>query len=540
MKEFNITGSCFPDQHYMVDIGNRLERVKSLIDDGKYFCINRGRQFGKSTTLEAVASDLADKYFVIFLSFEGVGDAAFDGDTAFVLTFASKLKELIDEGVWADPQGDFTALLADLTKMPMEEREAMMRCASFIGKLVRAIPKPVVLLIDEVDQAGNHDSFIHFLALLRDRYLKRKRFATFQSVILAGVYDIKNLKLKIRDPEEHQYNSPWNIAAPFDEDMTLSEEGIAGMLRDYENDHHTGMDIALIAKLVRDYTGGYPFLVSRLCMLMDEQQNEKLKIENGKCGDGEGVGGWNKEGFLAAVKAVLKEKSTLFDDLIKKLDQFPRMHDMLASILFNGEDIAFSAYTKEIDLASMFSIIRDRNGKVAIHNRIFEIWLYNAFSSEMEMENRLYRNAAIEKPFFVKTDHTLDMPLILKRFAETFNDIYGDRDDRFREDEGRRYFMLYIKPIINGVGNYYIEAETRDGTRTDMVIDYCGRRYVIEMKIWRGESYNQRGEEQLAKYLDYFKLDTGYMVSFCFNKNKAPGLKDPIQVGTRTLVEVVV
>ena len=28
---------------------------------------------------------------------------------------------------------------------------------------------------------------------------------------LAGVYDIKNLKLKLRPGSEHQYNSPWNI-----------------------------------------------------------------------------------------------------------------------------------------------------------------------------------------------------------------------------------------------------------------------------------------------------------------------------------------
>ena len=67
-----------------------------------------------------------------------------------------------------------------------------------------------------------------------------------------------------------------------------------------------------------------------------------------------------------------------------------------------------------------------------------------------------------------------------------------------------------------------------------------GRRYVIEMKIWRGEAYNERGEKQLADYLDRFGVDVGYMVSFCFNKNKVPGLKPPIRIGGRTLVEAVV
>ena len=63
---------------------------------------------------------------------------------------------------------------------------------------------------------------------------------------------------------------------------------------------------------------------------------------------------------------------------------------------------------------------------------------------------------------------------------------------------------------------------------------------VIEMKIWRGEAYNERGEKQLADYLDRFDVQVGYMVSFCFNKNKVPGLKPPVKIGTRTLVEAVV
>jgi hypothetical protein len=33
-----------------------------------------------------------------------------------------------------------------------------------------------------------------------------------KNVILAGVHDVKSLKLKIRADEDHKYNSPWNIA----------------------------------------------------------------------------------------------------------------------------------------------------------------------------------------------------------------------------------------------------------------------------------------------------------------------------------------
>lgn len=64
----------------------------------------------------------------------------------------------------------------------------------------------------------------------------RRLESTFQSVILAGVYDIKNLKLKIRLEKEHQYNSPWNIAADFTVDMSFAAGEIAGMLEEYEAD----------------------------------------------------------------------------------------------------------------------------------------------------------------------------------------------------------------------------------------------------------------------------------------------------------------
>ena len=90
----------------------------------------------------------------------------------------------------------------------------------------------------------------------------------FHSVILAGVYDIKNLKLKLRPESEHQYNSPWNIAVNFDADLEFHAKDIAGMLTEYEKDHITGMDICAMAKELYDYTSGYPFLVSRLCQIM--------------------------------------------------------------------------------------------------------------------------------------------------------------------------------------------------------------------------------------------------------------------------------
>ncbi|MDE6915788.1 MAG: 9-O-acetyl-N-acetylneuraminate esterase, partial [Lachnospiraceae bacterium] len=96
-----------------------------------------------------------------------------------------------------------------------------------------------------------------------------------------------------------------------------------------------------------------------------------------------------------------------------------------------------------------------------------------------------------------------------------------------------------LKPIINGTGNYYIEAQTRDAKRTDVIVDYLGEQYIVELKIWHGSEYNERGEKQLSEYLDYFHKDKGYLLSFNFNKKKEIGVKE-IQVGGKTIVEAVV
>ena len=131
------------------------------------------------------------------------------------------------------------------------------------------------------------------------------------------------------------------------------------------------------------------------------------------------------------------------------------------------------------------------------------------------------------------------MKLVFEKFVQHFIEIYGSSTEKFIETNGRRLFLLYLKPIINGIGNYYIEAQTRDARRTDVIVDYLGEQFIIELKIWHGNEYNERGEKQLAEYLDYYQKDKGYLLSFNFNKKKETGVKE-ITIGNKTIVEAVV
>ena len=525
MKRFNTTAVCIPSKHYMVDLSERVKEIKKLVDDGKYFTINRARQYGKTTTIDALSKALLSDYEVAGLSFEGIGNAGFKTEQSFVKAFARKLKREFRNGLIV-PENIKQQVQEFIDRK--EEKAELDELFDLLQEWCYETEKGIVLIIDEVDSATNNQVFLDFLAGLRDNYINRetKGVRTFQSVILAGVTDVKHLKSKIRSEEDSKENSPWNIAADFTIDMSLSESGIKGMLDEYEADHHTGMDEEAIAKSIREYTRGYPFLVSRICQLLDENVSKAMSLSEA----------WTDKGIDEAVKLLLAENNTLFQSLTKNLNNFPELKAAIRSILMEGTRLTWNAQQDAIVQLQMYGLIRNDHNTVRIANRIFETMLYNLFLSDEELKNSVFsREGELAKNIFIE-DGKLNMHLIMEHFIKTYTEICGPLTDRFKEKDGREQFLLYLKPIINGTGNYYIEAQTRDQTRTDVIVDYLGQQYIIELKIWRGERYNAAGEKQIIEYLDYFGLTAGYMLSFNFNKKKEPGV-ERVQIGDKVLYE---
>lgn len=527
-KYFNTEGSCKPEEHYMVKLDDRLARIKKLlVDRKKYFVINRGRQYGKTTTLRALEEFLKDDYIVLSLDFQQLGTEDFADESTFTCAFADVfLRTFCINGL-----SDVEEMLKPLSNVIEKGNIGLKDLFVRLSHVCMNSSRPIVLMIDEVDSASNNQVFIDFLAQLRSYYLSRDKTPIFHSVILAGVYDIKNLKLKLRPESEQQYNSPWNIAAKFKIDMSFSSSQIKGMLEEYELDYHTGMNVESVSEEIYNYTSGYPVLVSSICKYIDEDI----------LGEGDTeipAKAWSKRGIENAVKQILIDNVPLFESMIRHLNEYPEMKKMFQAILFQGSEFSYSPDTKEISLACMFGYAVNAEGKVRIANRIFETRLYNYFLSEEELSSTMGKMARRDKSYFIH-DGQLDMDTTLKKFVDYFTEIYGANDEKFIEDYGRKFFLLYLKPIINGVGNYYIEAQTRDARRTDVIVDYRGEQFIIELKIWHGNEYNQRGKKQLMDYLEYYHKDKGYMLSFNFNKNKKTGVNEII-FGNKTIVEAVV
>jgi hypothetical protein len=511
MRYFCTTGLCVPEQHYMVDISGKLAQIRKLVDRGLYFTINRARQYGKTTTLSLLRKNLSQDYICLRMSFEGLGDESFETSKVFCATFM----ELVQRAL------RFTSLANDeryIDRWMDSSVDNFVSLSAHISKLCK--DKKIVVTIDEVDKTSNNRVYIHFLGMLRDLYLARNdgEAFTFHSVILAGVYDIKNLKLKminegIYSPvvdEDKLYNSPWNIAADFTVDMSFNPDEIATMLSEYENDCHPGMDIAFVSQEIYNYTSGYPFLVSRICQLIDEKFDKK----------------WTSAGLINAVKYLTDvEKNTLSDDIIKNLESYPELHEFMYDLIITGKDARYSTRDPVVDWAMMFGIVQLRNDKIKTANRIFERWITDYFLSKdyrADAQSKKEVNGVLK--FDVAKNGRFNMELCLVRFAQHYRRIFNRNDASFLERQGRLVFLSFLVPLINEEGFYYIESETADAGRMDIVVTYGKEEFIIELKIWHGEEYRQAGLEQLKEYLQSRNAKEGFLLTFDFRQesNRVP------------------
>ena len=494
-KEFNTTGSCNPAMHYMVDTSKKLAQIEELIDRGKYFTINRARQFGKTTTLDSLFRLLSDKYFIIKISFEGLGEDDYREGRLFLAEFQKILVKRIKT---------ISYDLADFWKSPVLSFGDLSKKVYDFCKLVN---KPVVLMIDEVDKSQNNQLFLDLLGMLRNLYLERSESgdmsSTFHSVILAGVYDVKNLKIKLRPDEERKYNSPWNIAAKFKVDMTFNPNEIITMLNEYEIDYQTGMNKAFIANEIYKYTSGYPYLVSCICSIIHDELEQD----------------WSEKGIQDAIKILIKDReNTLLGDLTKNVEIYPDFEKLMTDVLLHDKEIVYEPNVPAIDLALTFSAVKeDAHGHITVHNLVFEQKLYNYFVAKESLKGN--SDFSGNRSIYV-TNGRLNMPLVIARFQDLMRNERRRADDEFLERQGRLLFLCFLKPIINGTGFYYVEPETRNGGRMDIVVSFAGEEFVIELKIWRGEKYEVEGKVQLAEYLKTRNLNEGYLVTFSFLKNK--------------------
>ncbi|MBN2443852.1 MAG: AAA-like domain-containing protein [Spirochaetales bacterium] len=370
-KDFNFMGTCIPEMHYMVNISSKLEPALKLIAKGKYLTLHYPRQFGKTTTLLLLERELEKRgYLPVSISFEGIGDVVFANEKIFGQTFMRKISE------------SFNYTNKELATYLLNQREGIENfdtLSQVISQAVLDLKKEVVLFIDEVDAGSNNNLFIHFLGMLREKYLRRNagKDYTFRSVILAGVYDVKSLKLKIREGQDAKYNSPWNIAMEYPADLSFTSKEIETMLIDYSEDKKISMDIPLVAERLHHFTSGYPFLVSRLCSIIHEDIIKKSE--------------WSPEYVDRAVALMLRENNTNFDSLIKNLENNQDLYALVEKVILDDIKLEHSEQNKIIKLGMIHGIFKKAQ-YLEINNLVYKELIYNFMSLNLKIKVLLDKN----------------------------------------------------------------------------------------------------------------------------------------------------
>lgn len=112
--------------------------------------------------------------------------------------------------------------------------------------------------------------------------------------------------------------------------------------------------------------------MSRICSILDENlfDNSDERV-------------WDEYSIKRAVKYLLLENNTLFDDLIKNLENNRDFSDYIFEIIMNNAEKSFNIDNPLINLGVVLGYFKNFNGKVKISNRVFEQRLYNYYSSKV-------------------------------------------------------------------------------------------------------------------------------------------------------------
>ena len=193
MRAFNTMGTCDPLKHYLVDLTDKVHKIKELVDDGKYFSISKARRYGKTTTLSALKKALSKDYTVLSVSFEGLGTECFETGRAFVRTFLASMFD----GAKDNPLDVPHEISTQLATLSADEADtwALYDLMTVLRRWCRASARPLVLIIDCIDTATDSQAFRDFLSMLRADFNRRtaRHGPALHSVIFSGVEDVRFL-----------------------------------------------------------------------------------------------------------------------------------------------------------------------------------------------------------------------------------------------------------------------------------------------------------------------------------------------------------
>jgi hypothetical protein len=180
--------------------------------------------------------------------------------------------------------------------------------------------------------------------------------------------------------------------------------------------------------------------------------------------------------------------------------------------------VPYNLHAPVVNFALQHGIVSNGPEGLMIHNRIYREVIANYMTVKTIVERKsLYVETS--QPYLLD-NNALDMRKVLLKFQELMKIEYSKKDDSFIERNGRLVFLAFLKPIINGKGYAFKEPEISEERRMDIAVTFFQHKYIIELKMWRGNVAHRKGLVQLGDYLDRQNQNQGFMVIFEQNVQK--------------------
>ena len=502
MRFFNTEGPVRPDDHYAIPPLDRMDvdELLALIRAKRYFVLHAPRQTGKTSVLIALRDLLnsgeAGNFRCVHINVEVAQVARDDtasGIRAILSMMAARALLLGDDFL----RKSWNEILAASDPNDALRDVLMHWCL--------ADPTPLVLMVDEIDSLVG-DTLLSVLRQIRAGYEQRPEGFP-QSVVLCGVRDIRDYRIRSSTGEVIVGGSPFNVAAKSLRMGNFTEAETRALTAQHTEE--TGQRFSAAAQeAVWTQTRGQPWLVNALCA--------------GTCFDNKAGRDRSRpievDDVYAAREELILSRRTHLDQLAHKLEE-ARVRRVVEPLLSGGEvqhDGRDLEYVRDLGLLAPDSPPRMAN---PIYAEVVP----------RELGYVLQDSLDVQVAWYVDDDGRLDMDKLLTAFRTFFGEHAEHWLGYFQDypEAGPQLILqAYLQRVVNGGGR--IEREYGLGRgRTDLLVLWpreagqpsdLWKRFVVECKVLRDSDRKslewtiERGVKQTLGYMAKCGAEEGHLV----------------------------
>ena len=494
MRRFNTAGPCEPSRHYMIPPLSRLPEAFGLVDQGDYFALHAPRQTGKTTTLRALAKELATagKFAAIHFTCEEAEPAGDDFAMAEPIVLRSIRR-----------YGDELSAPELRPPNPWPDAPPGSRLGEGLRAWAEACPRPLVLFFDEID-ALQGESLRSVLRQLRAGFPGRPKSFPW-SVALCGLRDVRDYKAASGgNTARLGTSSPFNVKVKSPRLGDFSEAEVRALYGQHATETGQVFTEEAIARLF-DLSRGQPWLTNALAREIIEEMRvlppEPITIEH----------------VEKAKERLILERATHLDSLSARLHE-PRVRRILEPLLA-GELLTGDAYNDDLSYVRDLGLVAAKS-PIQIANPIYREVIVRVLSAFVQ------DNVTADPRSFVQSDGRLDFQRLLADFVEFWKE-HGEVLEggmSYHEVAPQLVLMGYLQRIVNG--GWTIDREYGVGRgRIDLYVRWpyseadgkrALQREAMELKVWAKGKADPlaKGLVQLENYLDGLGLTEGTLVIF--------------------------